>query len=51
MVLPPNKIAQSFSHTIQQWAQIITHNVVETRKLAEIRDYLLPKLLKGEIAV
>jgi type I restriction enzyme S subunit len=30
---------------------LIVHNSIENRTLAETRDYLLPKLISGEIRV
>lgn len=51
IALPPSEIAKRFSNKVQQWSEIIVHNTLESRKLAEIRDYLLPRLLSGEIEV
>lgn len=51
ILLPPVSIFRGFSSkTDPFFAQISTNNR-ESRKLAEIRDYLLPKLLSGEIKV
>ncbi len=47
--LPDPTTVQPFSQTIKRYAEIIIHNIIENRKLAEVRDYLLPKLLSGEI--
>jgi type I restriction enzyme, S subunit len=51
MVLPPTNVAEVFSNVIRNWTAQIIHNCLESRVLAQARDYLLPKLLTGEINV
>ena len=48
---PSTEIWQQFENEIHPWFQEMLVNQQQTRKLAEIRDYLLPRLLSGEIEV
>jgi type I restriction enzyme S subunit len=48
---PGKEIWTSFENIIRPWFEKILTNQEENVKLAEIRDYLLPKLLSGEIEV
>ncbi len=49
--VPPTQILNAFGETIAPISDRITHNLIETRALAETRDALLPKLLSGEVRV
>lgn len=50
-VLPPSPVLTEFTKVVAKcFCQIATHQL-EIEKLTEIRDYLLPKLLSGEIPV
>lgn len=51
MILPPSEVAQQFSQIIDRWVKVIIKNVHENRALTTTCDYLLPKLLSGEITV
>jgi len=51
MILPPAEVSTYFSEQVRTWAAQIIHNIEESRTLAETRDYLLPKLLSGEVEV
>ncbi len=51
LVVPPNDVVQRFDKFARSVIGQIEQNEDENRKLAEIRDYLLPRLLSGEIEV
>ena len=50
-VIPDARIALEFNKIVKPWVETINQNVLENRALAATRDYLLPKLLRGEIEV
>ena len=50
-IKPSDDVLQKFEKIVSPYFERMHHNVEENRKLAEIRDYLLPKLLSGEIEV
>jgi type I restriction enzyme S subunit len=51
MALPDLDVAQKFTKTVKPWVEILIKNVMENLTLTATRDYLLPKLLSGEISV
>lgn len=51
VVVPPDKALQSMNQTMGPVLAKIETNNIESRRLAQIRDTLLPKLLSGEIRV
>jgi type I restriction enzyme S subunit len=51
IVIPTNNVANAFSEKIAPLIQKIIVNILQTRRLAEIRDSLLPKLMSGKIRV
>ena len=51
MVLPDLAATSQFDEIVRPWLETITRNVVENRALAATRDYLLPRLLAGEVEV
>lgn len=51
VVIPPDEVLQCFDRTVKPWFKQIDLNNQEIAKLAEIRDYLLPRLLSGEVNV
>ncbi len=50
-ILPPKPTLASFGQTTDPALKLIVDSAYESRKLAELRDYLLPKLLSGEVRV
>ena len=50
-VVPPVELAMQFKNTIQPMTAKIAEIEHENRKLAALRDLLLPKLMSGEIKV
>jgi len=51
IILPSKVEMQKYSDLIAPIFKQIWHNYLENRKLAEVRDNLLPKLMSGEIDV
>lgn len=51
MLIPPEKHLAQFHQVTEPWFEQQYVLEWENRKLAEIRDYLLPRLLSGEIEV
>lgn len=49
--IPPLKIAEKFNDMVEPLIKQIQNSYFENRKLAELRDTLLPKLMNGEIDV
>ncbi len=47
----PDTVMRAFSETVSLLRGLIEHRKVENRTLAETRDYLLPKLMSGEVRV
>ncbi len=50
-VLPPIEIENQFTSMITEWFHLIRQNSLESQALRKTRDYLLPKLISGEIQV
>lgn len=50
-VVPTTEVLAKFNKMLCPICELIEKNVAESRKLAELRDTLLPKLMKGEIEV
>ena len=51
VAIPPESIAELYESKVGNWLDLIVANIHESRALAETRDYLLPKLISGEIEV
>ena len=51
LLLPPDEQLSTIHSELHPIAQQIKSNLQEIRKLTELRDYLLPKLMSGEIDV
>ena len=49
--MPPDDVLARFDEIVKPWFKQMEVNNRETRVLAETRDYLLPKLLSGEVEV
>ncbi|WP_201766537.1 restriction endonuclease subunit S [Sphingobium baderi] len=50
-VCPPDKLLNEMSKVMDPLWQRAIHNDLENRNLAETRDYLLPRLMSGEVRV
>ena len=51
VVIPDDKTYQNLTSVIKPFIDEIINNRIENRKLSQIRDGLLPKLMNGEIEV
>jgi type I restriction enzyme S subunit len=51
IALPCEEVAVAFGEAVHPMFDCIRARMDESRKLAEMRDYLLPKLLSGEVRV
>ncbi len=51
LIVPPQKIVEQFNTITNRYDQQIASLTFESRKLAATRDYLLPRLLSGEVEV
>lgn len=51
VALPPAPIAAAFNEKVLAMANLIVSSIFESRKLVQLRDYLLPKLLSGAVRV
>lgn len=49
--MPPKELAEKFTAIAKANRLQIEQNIVENKTLAELRDLLLPKLMKGEIEI
>jgi len=51
VALPPSSLARSFEDLVRPMLDMIRASIHESCQLAGLRDYLLPKLLSGEVRV
>lgn len=51
IAIPPEKILNEFNDKTYKYMKMIKENENEIKELSQIRDYLLPKLLSGEVRV
>jgi len=51
IILPPKSVIKKFDEIADLIYEKIFQNELETKRLAEVRDYLLPKLMSGKIRV
>jgi type I restriction enzyme S subunit len=51
MTVPPAVVQSSLDTIIEPVIRMQAHLASESRKLAALRDYLLPKLLSGQVRV
>ena len=49
LALPPQSLANAFQNHVADFHRRIMLNVRQNRRLAGLRDTLLPKLMSGEI--
>lgn len=50
-IIPDYEIAISFEEKAKSFYSQIKHNIFETKKLEELRDWLLPMLMNGQVTV
>ncbi len=51
IAVPPSALAGCFEEQAESLRDLVSHLAAECRKLAELRDYLLPKLLSGDVRI
>lgn len=51
IVIPPFKLIKSFNEKISSVYEKIGNNLIENQKLTELRDWLLPMLMNGQVEV
>jgi len=51
LVVPDKKVIQSYSSLVESFFKKIWLNKNETQKLTELRDWLLPMLMNGQVSV
>lgn len=51
IALPPDELLVKVDEKMSNYYQMILSNMLEVERLTQIRDYLLPRLLSGEIDV
>ena len=51
LIIPPLDVLSSFDRIIQPMFVKLRNNRLENMRLAELRDFLLPRLMSGEIDV
>lgn len=51
IIIPPVEIALEFKKITQIYYEKIQSNGVESEKLSQLRDTLLPRLMSGELAI
>jgi type I restriction enzyme S subunit len=51
IAVPPNAVAAAFGEVVAPFFKSIGASMTESRKLAALRDYLLPRLLSGKVRV
>jgi type I restriction enzyme S subunit len=49
--VPPNQVLREADEVIGSIYDLYAYIMIESRNLAEMRDYLLPRLLSGEVRV
>jgi len=51
IIIPIDNVLEDFSAIVDESYRIMINNMIESRRLAELRDTLLPKLMSGELKV
>ena len=51
IIIPDDSVMEKFNNIIEPMALTIYRNIDESRRLAELRDTLLPRLMSGELKV
>ena len=51
LIIPPNKLINSFKVKVNPVYEKIGNNLKENQKLTELRDWLLPMLMNGQVKV
>lgn len=51
IIIPPDEIFQSFTEKVRPLHKAINVNIWESQKLSQLRDWLLPMLMNGQVTV
>ena len=51
VLTPPDKLISDYSSKADSFRKMLINNVEENKKLAELRDWLLPMLMNGQVKV
>lgn len=51
LIIPSNEVLKDFGNRFNNIIHLLTNNIVEASRLAQLRDTLLPKLMSGEITI
>ena len=51
VIIPPKNQIEDFEIKAAMYRRVITNNISENNKLAELRDWLLPMLMNGQATV
>lgn len=51
IIIPYNKTIKAFSTTVNQFYNKIENNLIQNQELAQLRDWLLPMLMNGQVTV
>jgi type I restriction enzyme S subunit len=51
LIIPPNELINSFNVKVNSVYEKIGNNLKENQKLTELRDWLLPMLMNGQVKV
>jgi type I restriction enzyme, S subunit len=51
VVLPPNYLAKEYQRIVEPFFCLIHENILCIRRLAELRDHLLPRLISGKLSI
>jgi len=51
VLLPPDEVVSDFCYTVTPMYDLIASNTIESQSLAKTRDFLLPRLMSGELDV
>jgi type I restriction enzyme S subunit len=51
IVVPPSDLIESFNNKVSSVYEKIGNNLIENQKLTELRDWLLPMLMNGQVKV
>jgi type I restriction enzyme S subunit len=50
-IIPNHDISNQFEEKIKSFHNQIKHNIFETYQLEELRDWLLPMLMNGQVSI
>ena len=50
-IVPTNEVIEKFSKIVNSLYEEFIKNTIESRRLAELRDTLLPRLMSGELSM